>query len=108
MTITETRATEIALRHGVDPQAAFAVLREAGITVVPDFAGRDLKPGDTIPTDLLHDFDLVGELQPDGQVWVAKSSAGHRKKFISQDTWYRLAEIVAQGGGQTHLYEPEP
>ncbi len=106
MTITESRAREIALRHGVEEEAAIAVLREAGVTVIPDFAGRAARPGDAIPTDILHECDLVGELQPDGQVWVARSPAGYRRKFIAQDVWYRLAEVVAQGGGRTYLHEP--
>ncbi len=107
MTITEGRVREIAARHGVEPEVAVQILREAGVTVVPDFAGRAGRPGDAIPTDRLHECDLVGELQPDGQVWVAKSSAGQRRRFISQDAWYRLAETVAQAGGQVYLHQPQ-
>lgn len=106
MTITEGRVLEIAVRNGVAPEVAVRILREAGLTVIPDVAGRASRPGDTVPTDHLHNDDLVGELQPDGQVWVAKSTVGHRRKFVNQDTWYRLAEIVAQSGGSTYLHEP--
>jgi len=106
MTITEGRVWEIAVRHGITAEVAVAVLRDAGLTVVPDVAGRQSRPGDTLPTERLHECDLVGELQPDGQVWVEKSSVGRKRRFVSQDEWYRMAEIVAQGGGQTHLHHP--
>lgn len=107
MTITESRVIQIAARYDVAPEVAVQILRDAGVTVVPDFAGRNARPGDGIPTDRLHECDLVGELQADGQVWVAKSSAGQRKKFVSQDAWFRLAEIVAQAGGSVYLHQPE-
>jgi hypothetical protein len=107
MTITESRVREIAARHGVEADVAVRILREAGLTVVPDFAGRDARPGDAVPTEQLHACDLVGEVQADGQVWVAKSAVGQRRRFISRDAWYRLAEIVAQAGGLTYLHEPE-
>jgi hypothetical protein len=103
MTITETRVREIAARNGVAAEVAVRILREAGVTVVPDVAGRAARPGDTIPTELLHACDLVGERQPDGQVWVEKSPVGRKRRFVSEEEWYRLAETVAQAGGQTHL-----
>ena len=106
MTITQGKVEEIAVRNGLSVDVAVRVLREAGLTVIPDVAGRASRPGDTVPTEQLHEADLVGELQPDGQVWVAKSTVGHRRKFVNQDTWYRLAEIVAQGGGTTYLHQP--
>ena|SRR3569833_910319 len=106
MTITEGRVAEIAARHGVSAETAAQIIRDAGVTVVPDFAGGASRPGETIPTDRLHESDLVGELQPDGQVWVAKSKGGQRKRFITQDAWYRLAEAVAQAGGSAYLHEP--
>jgi len=107
MTITEGRVIELALRHGVEPEVAAQLLREAGLTVVPDVAGRQRRPGDTVPTDRAHECDLVGELQPDGQVWVVKSAVGSRRRFVPQEQWYRLAEVVAQSGGQVYLHQPE-
>ena len=107
MTITRGQVQEIALRYGVDPEIAVQMLRDAGLTVVPNFAGRDRQPGDSVPTDRLHECDLVGERNADDQVWVVKSSVGSRRKFVSLDTWYRLAEVVAQSGGQVYLHEWE-
>ena len=107
MTITEGKVQEIAARYGVEADVAAQIIRAAGVTVIPDFAGQSARPGDTVPTDRVHECDLVGELQADGQVWVVKSAGGKRRKFISRDEWYRLAEIVAQAGGQAYLHEPE-
>ena len=107
MTITESRVREIAVRHGVAPEVTAQILRDAGITLVPDFAGRAARPGDGVPTDRLHACELVGRLQPDRRVWIAKSPGGGRRRFVSQEDWYRLAEVVAQNGGQAYLHEPE-
>jgi len=38
---------------------------------------------------------------------VVKSSAGSRRRFVSREAWYRLAETVAQAGGQAYLHDPE-
>ena len=107
MTITEGRVREIAARHDVPAEVVGQIIREAGVTVVPDFAGGSARPGETVPTERLHECDLVGELQADGQVWVVKSGGGKRRRPISRDEWYRLAEVVAQSGGQAYLHEPE-
>jgi hypothetical protein len=107
MTITEGRVREIAARHGVAAEVAVGIIREAGVTVIPDFAGGGARPGESVPTERLHECDLVGELQADGQVWVVKSAGGKRRRPISRDEWYRLAEVVAQAGGQAYLHEPE-
>ncbi len=107
MIITEGKVRELAERHAVAVEAAAGILRDVGVTIVPDVAGRTRRPGDTVPTEHLHASDLVGEMQPDGQVWVEKSSAGSRRRFVSRDDWYRLAEMVAQAGGQVYLHDPE-
>lgn len=107
MTITEGRVHEIAARNGVEPDVAVRILREAGMTIVPDFAGRPSRPGDAVPVDRAQECDLVGEKQADGQIWVVKSSVGSRRKLVSPDIWYRMAETVAQAGGQVYLHEAE-
>ena len=106
MTITKGKTAELAAQYGLDAELVKQLLQDAGLTIVPDFAGNEDRPGATIPTDRLRECDLAGELQPDGQVWVAKSRVGHKNRFVSQDMWYQLAEVVAQSGGSTYLHEP--
>ena len=106
LTVTKTKVSELAVRYGLGAELVKQLLQDAGLTIVPDFAGDEDRPGATIPTDRLRECDLVGELQADGQVWVAKSRVGHKNRFVSQDVWYRLAEAVAQSGGSTHLHQP--